>query len=142
MRVQFEVFVRKHLELFLVQGTGLCALVLSEGRGKGRVLEGSLAPLQRRYTAPLMALLARGQAQGEVRSDVPLRLLRPLVLGPLEHLLWDLVELPEQESRHVDLEGVAQELVPLLWAAIAAPAEELARLRRLRGALQDLLHSA
>jgi len=77
-RAQLRFFVRTHLHLFLVQGTGLCALVLSEGRAKGQDLGESLQPLQRRYTAPLMDLLARGQAAGEIRRDLPLRLLRPL----------------------------------------------------------------
>ncbi len=35
VRAQFEFFIRTHLRLFLIQGTGLCALVLSEGRTKG-----------------------------------------------------------------------------------------------------------
>ena len=91
VRMQFDFFIRTHLRLFLTHGTGLCALVLSEGRSKGPGLGDSLIPLQRRYTAPLMALLARGQASGELRTDLPLRLLRPLVLGPIEHLLWEVV---------------------------------------------------
>ena len=56
--------------------------MLSEGRSKGQELGESFLPLQKRYTAPLMELLARGQARGEIRADMPLRLLRSLVLGP------------------------------------------------------------
>ena len=59
--------------------------------GRGQALGESFLPLQRRYTAPLMDLLARGQASGEFRTDMPLRLLRPLVLGPMEHILWEAV---------------------------------------------------
>ena len=87
IRVQLHYLVQTHLRLFLIQGTGLCALVLSEGRSKGQELGESFLPLQRRYTAPLMDLLARGQASGEIRGDVPLRLLRSMVLGPMEHIL-------------------------------------------------------
>src|SRR5512134_219737 len=91
VRAQLDYFVHAHLRLFLGHGTGMCALVLSEGRDKGGDLGAAVLPLHRRYTAPLMDLLARGQADGSIRADVPLRLLRSLVLGPMEHLLWEAV---------------------------------------------------
>jgi hypothetical protein len=109
--------VQTHLRLFLVQGTGLCALVLSEGRSKGQELGESFLPLQRRYTAPLMDLLARGQASGEIRRDVSLRLLRSVVLGPMEHLLWEVVA----QGRPADIEAAATDLVAVLWSALRVP---------------------
>lgn len=128
VREQLEFVVLTHLRLFLIQGTGLCALVLSEGRTKGQDLGEGFVELQRRYTAPLMELLARGQASGEVRRDIPLRLLRSLVFGPMEHMLWEVVI----TGRQIDVEASARDLVALLWPAVQAPGEELARLRRLR----------
>lgn len=137
VREQLEFVVLTHLRLFLIQGTGLCALVLSEGRTKGQDLGEGFVALQRRYTAPLMDLLARGQASGEVRRDIPLRLLRSLVFGPMEHMLWEVVI----TGRQIDVEASARDLVALLWPAVQAPGEELARLRRLRERLQDALTS-
>jgi AcrR family transcriptional regulator len=131
IRVQLQFLIRTHLRLFLIQGTGLCALVLSEGRSKGQELGDSFLPLQRRYTAPLMDLLARGQASGEVRADMPLRTLRALVLGPMEHLLWEVIG----QGRTPDIDQASEQLVALLWSAIAAPDAELAQLRRLRDEL-------
>jgi AcrR family transcriptional regulator len=128
VREQLEFVVLTHLRLFLIQGTGLCALVLSEGRTKGQDLGEGFVELQRRYTAPLMDLLARGQARGEVRRDIPLRLLRSLVFGPMEHMLWEVVI----TGRQIDVEASARDLVALLWPAVQAPDEELTRLRRLR----------
>ena len=128
LRAQFAFVVRAHLRLFLVQGTGMCALVLSEGRAKGQPLGDKLVPLQRRYTAPLMELLARGQASGALRSDVPLRLLRSLVYGPMEHILWEAVV----AHRPIDIDAAADELVGVLWPMLQAPRAELAALRRLR----------
>lgn len=135
VREQLEFIVLTHLRLFLIQGTGLCALVLSEGRTKGQDLGEGFVELQRRYTAPLMELLARGQAAGEVRQDIPLRLLRSLVFGPMEHMLWEVVI----TGRQLDVEASACDLVALLWPALQAPDQELQRLRRLRGQLQDAL---
>jgi AcrR family transcriptional regulator len=114
IQAQLHYLVETHLRLFLVQGTGLCALVLSEGRSKGQELGESFLPLQRRYTAPLMDLLARGQASGEIRRDVSLRLLRSMVLGPMEHLLWEVVA----QDKPTDIETVSADLVALLWSAL------------------------
>lgn len=139
VRQQFMAFVRAHLRLFLIQGTGLCALVLSEGRSKGQALGDAYLPLQRRYTAPLMALLAQGQQQGDIRTDLPLRLLRPMVLGPMEHILWEAIAQPEKP---LDLEATSQALGDMLWAALTPPDAELARLRRLRAELQAALIQA
>jgi AcrR family transcriptional regulator len=138
VREQLEFVVLTHLRLFLIQGTGLCALVLSEGRTKGQDLGEGFVELQRRYTAPLMDLLARGQQAGEVRQDIPLRLLRSLVFGPMEHMLWEVVI----TGRQIDVEASARDLVALLWPALQAPDQELLRLRQLRASLQDALASA
>lgn len=137
VREQLEFLVLKNLQVFLVQGTGICALVLSEGRAKGQGLGEALVELQRRYTAPLMDLLARGQESGEVRRDVPLRLLRSLVFGPIEQMLWEVVI----TGRQIDVEASARDLVALLWPALQAPDRELQRLRQLRDKLQEALAS-
>jgi AcrR family transcriptional regulator len=139
VRAQFEFFVHAHLRLFLGHGTGMCALVLAEGRDKGPSdLGAAVLPLHRRYTAPLMDLLARGQADGTVRSDVPLRTLRALVLGPMEHLLWEAVSV----RKPIDIDAQARALSMLLWSALAAPGAELAALRTLRGAVERSLDQA
>ncbi len=132
VRAQLGVFIETHLRLFLIHGTGLCALVLSEGRSRGQELGESFLPLQRRYTAPLMDLLARGQASGEVRTDIPLRLLRPMVLGPMEHILWEVVGQVRSAEAPVPVDTVARQLVDGLWSALAAPEAEVAALQRFK----------
>ncbi len=135
VREQLEFVVLTHLRLFLIQGTGLCALVLSEGRTKGQDLGEGLVELQRRYTAPLMDLLARGQQAGEVRQDIPLRLLRSLVFGPMEQMLWEVVI----TGRQIDVAQSSRDLVELLWPALQAPEQELLQLRALRDQLRSAL---
>lgn len=128
VKLQLEFIVRTHLRLFVIQGTGLCALVLSEGRAKGQAFGDAFVRLQRRYTRPLMELLARGQASGEVRGDVPLRLLRSIVFGPMEHILWESVGVQQA----VDIERTAAELVRVLWPALQPPEADVAALRQFR----------
>jgi AcrR family transcriptional regulator len=141
-RAQLDWFVRTHLRLFLIQGTGMCSLVLSEGRSKGQELAEVLQPLQRRYTAPLMDLLARGQANGEFRTDLPLRLLRPLVLGPMEHILWEAVAQGPEPAKAIDIEATATAVASMLWSALQAPNAELAALRGLRAEVAEALRKS
>ncbi len=139
VREQLEFIVRTHLRLFLIQGTGLCELVLSEGRKRDADWSAEFGEafieLQRRYTAPLMDLLSRGQAQGQVRQDIPLRMLRSLVFGPMEHMLWEVIT----AGRQIDVDQSARDLVALLWPALQAPDRELIALRRLREQVQSAL---
>lgn len=136
VRQQFAFIVRTHLRLMLVNGTGLCSLVLSEGRTKQHDLSDTLTELQRRYTAPLMEVLARGQSLGHVRADVPLRLLRSLVFGPMEHVLWD-ATLAKRKLSQTQIDTTADELVDVLWAALQPPDAQLAALMQFRQDVED-----
>ena len=128
VRQQFAFIVRMHLRLMLVNGTDLCALVLSEGRARHHELSEALTELQRRYTAPLMRVLAQGQESGQIRADMPLRLLRSMVFGPMEHVLWDAT----LAKRHTDIEATAEQLIEVLWAALQPPDAALAALVQFR----------
>ncbi|VXB16500.1 Transcriptional regulator, TetR family [Burkholderia sp. 8Y] len=136
IRQQFAFIVRTHLRLMLVNGTGLCSLVLSEGRTKQHDLSDTLTELQRRYTAPLMDVLARGQALGHIRADVSLRLLRSLVFGPMEHVLWD-ATLAKRRLSQAQIETTAEELADVLWAALQPPNAQLEALARFRQDVED-----
>ncbi|HWT36517.1 MAG TPA: TetR/AcrR family transcriptional regulator [Paraburkholderia sp.] len=128
IRQQFAFIVRTHLRLMLVNGTGLCALVLSEGRTRQHELSEELTGLQRRYTAPLMRVLSQGQQTGQVRSDMPLRLLRSLVFGPMEHVLWDAA----LGNRRTDIDATADRLIDVLWSALQPPDASLDALVQFR----------
>jgi AcrR family transcriptional regulator len=135
VRQQFAFIVRTHLRLMLVHGTGLCSLVLSEGRAKHHALSDELTALQRRYTAPLMRVLAQGQQKGQIRTDVPLRLMRSMVFGPMEHVLWDAT----LAHRSTDIDATSERLVNLLWATLQPPAPERAALVRLKDEVAEAM---
>lgn len=128
VRQQFAFIVRTHLRLMLVNGTDLCALVLSEGRARHHELSEALTDLQRRYTAPLMRVLAQGQESGQIRTDMPLRLLRSMVFGPMEHVLWDAT----LAKRRIDIDATADQLIDVLWAALTPPDLAVSALQRFR----------
>ncbi|WP_153076947.1 TetR/AcrR family transcriptional regulator [Paraburkholderia bonniea] len=140
VRQQFAFIVQTHLRLMLVHGAGLCALVLSEGRAQHHALSETLTELQRRYTAPLMAVLARGQDNGQIRRDIPLRLLRSMVFGPMEHVLWDATL--TQRRTGMDLEATAAQLTEVLWQALQPPDARVAALQQLHHDVADALRRA
>jgi AcrR family transcriptional regulator len=127
-RQQFAFIVRTHLRLMLVHGTGMCSLVLSEGRAKHHDLSAELTALQRRYTAPLMRVLSQAQQAGQIRTDLPLRLMRSMVFGPMEHVLWDAA----LAHRTPDIDATADRLADVLWTALQPPAPAIASLVRLK----------
>jgi len=89
--------------------------------------------LQRRYTAPLMRVLAQGQESGQIRADMPLRLLRSMVFGPMEHVLWDAT----LAKRHTDIEATADQLIEVLWAALTPPDPAVNALQQFRAEVAE-----
>ncbi len=128
-RAQLGYIVYKHLNTLIRDGKGLCALVLSEGRSPDTGFSAPLADLQRRYTAPLMEVLSNAQANSEIRADMPLRLMRDMVYGSMEHILWDCIT----SGRTPDLERTAAQVSAMLWSAFAPPDPQLEALRQLQG---------
>jgi AcrR family transcriptional regulator len=127
-RARLRFIVYKHLNTLIRDGKGLCALVLSEGRSPDTGFANLLADLQRRYTAPLMSVLSDAQTAGEIRSDMPLRLMRNMAYGSMEHILWECIT----TGRTPDLEATAQQVAEMLWSAFAPPNPELNALRQLQ----------
>ena len=134
-RQQFAFIVRTHLRLMLGHGTGMCSLVLSEGRAKHHELSAELTALQRRYTAPLMRVLAQAQQAGQIRADLPLRLMRSMVFGPMEHVLWDAT----LAHRSPDIDVTADRLVDILWTALQPPAPAIAALVQLKDDVSEAM---
>ena len=140
-RAQLHFVVHKHLVTLMQDGTGMCKLVLSEGRSADAEFAGLIAELKRRYTAPLMKVLSTAQRSGEIRQDMPLPLLRDMVYGSMEHVLWDTMV-----NRNMpDIETTARQLTGMLWTAFvpveqsvqklgAFRAEVVEAVRRLEGA--------
>ena len=127
-RAQLHFVVHKHLVTLMQDGTGMCKLVLSEGRSADAEFAGLIAELKRRYTAPLMKVLSTAQRSGEIRQDMPLPLLRDMVYGSMEHVLWDTMV-----NRNMpDIETTARQLTGMLWTAFAPVEQPLQKLGAFR----------
>ena len=115
LREQLKFIVRKHLDNLMGEGAGICALVLSEGRTADKSFTDVIAELKRSYTAPLMSILKAARAGGTARDDMPLRLMRDMVYGSMEHVLWDYVE----SGAKPDIALTSEQLTEMLWSAFA-----------------------
>ena len=132
-RAQLHFVVHKHLVTLMQDGTGMCKLVLSEGRSADAEFAGLIAELKRRYTAPLMKVLAAAQRAGEVRQDMPLPLLRDMVYGSMEHVLWDYMV----NRNKPDTETTARQLTEMLWTAFVPVEQTLQKLAQFRGEVAE-----
>jgi AcrR family transcriptional regulator len=135
LRAQLAFVVRKHLVNLMGEGAGICALVLSEGRTADAAFGGVIADLKRRYIAPFMHALAAARDAGELREGVPLRLLRDMVYGAMEHVLWDYVV----SGKKPDTEQTAAQLTDMLWSAFMPADASLDALSQFRAEVGDAL---
>jgi AcrR family transcriptional regulator len=141
IEAQLVYVVRAHLLTLLAEGSGMCALVLGEGRTAGAGLSEVITECLRHYTAPLMDCLAQARHQGEIRQDMPLSLLRDLVYGSMEHVLWDSIT----DRKRPPIDETAEQLSTLIWAALKPPLPadaqhtSLAALARFKDDISDAL---
>jgi AcrR family transcriptional regulator len=135
LRSKLAFVVRKHLVNLMGEGAGLCALVLSEGRTADAAFGSVIADLKRRYIAPFMHALGAAREAGELREGVPLRLLRDMVYGAMEHVLWDYVV----SGKKPDIEQTAAQLTELLWSAFVPADASLGALSQFRAEVGDAL---
>ncbi len=134
-RAKLQFAVRKHLKTLLQEERGLCAMILSEGRSTDPEFAGIIADLKRRYIAPVMQLLSAAVEAGELRADMPLKLMRDMVYGPMEHILWDRI----LNDKLPDIDATATQLTDMLWNAFAPPPQSLQQLAQFRGEVADAL---
>ena len=117
LRARLQFFIRRHLAHLMGEGTGLCALILGEGRVlPDKDFSSAILDFKRRYVAPLTRALQEAQAAGELRSEVPVRLMRDIVFGAMEHVLWGYVA----SGRKPSLEETAQQLTDVFMDGFGA----------------------
>lgn len=84
---KFEALIRGHLTVF-VEDAGLCRVFISEIRNASDYRGSSLHVLNRRYTTVFLELLREGVDSGDVAPGIDGRLLRDMVFGGIEHIMW------------------------------------------------------
>jgi AcrR family transcriptional regulator len=125
---QIEYVVTRHLNYLLQNTKGFCALILNEGRAVHGEFAEDLAELKRRYLASFMAALREAQTAGELDADLRLSIVRDMLFGMMEHILWRSIE----NNQAPDIPATAAEITRLVMKAISPTGDEVRRLRQFR----------
>ena len=91
----------------------------------------------RGYVAPLVDALQEAQRTGELREDVPVRLMRDMVFGAMEHVLWGFVA----SGRKPELDATAQQLTDVFMDGFAARPAPWQALRRFHADIVAAVHA-
>jgi AcrR family transcriptional regulator len=127
-----RLVILRHLQS-LSRDRDLCLLVLQQIRNEPDYDRSLFHELNRRYSSIVVRLVEEAIARGEVRPQVSPRLVRDMIYGALEHILWQSL----LRGAEIDVETVTQELtallLPGLLTAPAAPRTAEAVVERLEG---------
>lgn len=118
LRNRLRFVVWRHLAMIAGE-PALCRVFFTEVRSGVDYQASVLHALNRGYTRPAIEILREGVASGELRADLPIRLVRDLIYGTIEHHTFDYV----CGRGELAPERLADELTDLILAGIRRPPE-------------------
>ncbi len=119
-RNKIRFIVWRHLAA-LTENPDLARLCANEVRNGGDYYQSELHELNRRYTHVFVEACREGVANGELRADIPIALVRDLIFGGLEHHIAPM--LYGNGTIAADLRQSADAIVDTVMAGIRMPAE-------------------
>ncbi|MGH8790726.1 MAG: TetR/AcrR family transcriptional regulator [Cupriavidus necator] len=136
LRGRLRFIIWRHVRVY-TETPGLARLVLHEVRTGPEYMSSGLHDLHVRYTDFLLQTLKQAAADGELKQDVDFEMVRSMVYGGLEHMMWPVL----YAGRSTNVELLADRFTDHLLHGLqgqAAPGAVEARLAR----LEDLLVTA
>jgi AcrR family transcriptional regulator len=129
----------------LTSDRGLSRVVIRAVRPHDEAYQQVVVGMQRRVSQLVLQIIAEGVEAGELRADVPAKMLRDVVLSSVEQLVWKAVN----GDAPFDAERAADELIDIaLTGAASRPAPQAAappvidRLERLADRIECVLAGA
>lgn len=113
-REKLRFAIRYHLTT-LLENAELCRVLFKESRGARSELIDDIRRLNREYIQPLNRIIEEGIESGELRSSVNPLLIRNMVYGSIEHLLWSHLF----ENRTIDIGQSTEEICNILFDGIS-----------------------
>ena len=102
LRARLRFIIWRHVRVY-VETPGLARLVLHEVRTGPEYESSGLHALQVRYTQFVRLALEQAVEDGELQGDVDVEMVRAILYGGLEHLLWPVL----YGTHQVDVDEVA-----------------------------------
>lgn len=112
----------------------LARLCANEVRNSGDTYQTELRDLNRRYTHVFLEVCREGIANGELRPDMPLTVVRALTYGGMEYQIAPVLYGPVSSDAKIDVDTVAELIVDILMRAVErapVPNPDADRLTRL-----------
>ncbi len=105
--------IRYHLTVF-ERNAALCAVMILNSRGVEATFNQALHDVNRKYTNSLVYIIRDGIACGDINPNTSPTLVRSIVYGTLEHILWDYI----QDNKPLEAESTAKALCELMYKGI------------------------
>lgn len=129
----------------LSENRDLARLCGNEARNGGDYYQSELHELNRRYTHVFVEACREGVASGELRSDLPIPLVRDLVFGGIEHhlspMLYGKGEVDARESTKLIMDTLFGGLTVPSQPAPAAIGDVLGQIEAIASRLQSMIPS-
>jgi AcrR family transcriptional regulator len=149
-RARLRFLIWRHLTV-IHNDPGMCRLIFNQLRAWPEYRRTTVFDLTREYTRRTLEIVQQAVDGGEFRADLPLRIVRDMVYGGVEHHTW--VYLRGEGDFSPD--AAADAMTELVYRGLAAPAAQVsvasrtsaafpteAALRRLEAVAQRLERSA
>ena len=114
VRERFRYLVWRHL-CEIRNAPSLSRLLFTEARTNADYRDSPLHVKSRRYTGFVIKVVQEGIEAGELRSDIPLPLVRNIVFGGIEHHAWNFL----YGHGHLEPEAVADQITLLVYEGLA-----------------------
>jgi len=140
VRARLRFLIWRHLTV-IHHDPGMCRLIFHQLRAWPEYRETSVFDLTRQYTRRTLAILQEAIDAGEFRSDLPLRIVRDMIYGGVEHHTWSYLR-GEGDFSPEDAADALTELVYNGLARVAPAASADVTLRRLEAIARRLERGA
>ena len=136
-RNRLRFLIWRHLTAF-AEDPDYCRLVVSQVRPNTPLYESSVHDFNRQYTAFCIHVLEEGIAKGEFREDTSPTIVRDLLYGSVEHVMWRYL----LSGAVIDVEAAADKITEVIVRGISPTATQDSTLGaltvRLEGAIDRL----
>jgi TetR/AcrR family transcriptional regulator, fatty acid metabolism regulator protein len=113
---RLRFIIGRHLRAFGAD-RGLCRLLIREIRPDGTPYHSAIAELNRRYTRAALQTLQEGVESGELRPGIAPAMVRNLIYGAIEHVVWRFVF----RGGRLDVDRIADDLTDAVLHGIVTP---------------------
>jgi AcrR family transcriptional regulator len=123
---RLRFIIGRHLQAFSAD-RGLCRLLFREIRPDGELYHSAIEELNRRYTRAALHAIEEGIESGELRADIAPAMVRNMIYGGIEHVVWRFVF----RGGRLDVDRLADDLTHAVLHGIVAAARPTDDVQRL-----------